>query len=252
MVTGDCGASEAADLFAELASGAETGWDYSRWMKNSNLGNTTFPLPQLRTLNVRNTMPVDLNSVICNVHVLLANLYDQSSVSNSSSPAQLHRSTAALLRTAILDLFWDSNKLAFYDLNRTSNACNLLWTAATFYPLWAGIIPDEAFRLFSAINLVLNKYNGMVPVTMVETGEQLGLENTWPQLQYIILDPLRGLPSNLTFQPLPQPFSNQARFDLVPSGQLGPISLSGQFFLETMKGGGSFSVGVDVNKADQG
>ncbi|KIJ50006.1 glycoside hydrolase family 37 protein [Sphaerobolus stellatus SS14] len=111
MITG---ASEAADLFAELASGAETGWDYSRWMKNPSLGNTTFSLPQTRMLNVRNTTDA------WNVHVLLADLYDQSSVSSSSSLTQSHRSTAALLRTAILDLFWDSNKLAFYDFNCTS------------------------------------------------------------------------------------------------------------------------------------
>lgn len=43
-----------------------TGWDYSsRWMRNPNLGNATFTLPQLRTLNVRNTTPVDLNSILC-------------------------------------------------------------------------------------------------------------------------------------------------------------------------------------------
>ena len=57
-----------ADLYAELASGAETGWDYSsRWEKNpfpagENLTNNN---PGLRTLNVRSTIPVDLNSILC-------------------------------------------------------------------------------------------------------------------------------------------------------------------------------------------
>ncbi|KIJ54488.1 glycoside hydrolase family 37 protein [Sphaerobolus stellatus SS14] len=255
-------ATEAADLFAELASGAETGWDYSsRWMKDPTLGNTTFTLPALRTLDVRNTTPVDLNSILYNAHVLLADLYDQSNASDSSTLAESHRTNASTLRTAILDLFWDPTKLAFYDFNRTSNGRNSLWTTATFYPLWAGIIPDEvladstgqkAFGLFSAVNLVLNKYNGTVPVTMVETGQQWDWPNTWPPHQYIILNALRNLPSNLTSKSLPQPASNQTTFNLIPSGQLGPISSSGQLFPEAKDGGGSFPVGVDVNKADQG
>lgn len=45
--------------------------------------------------------------------------------SNSTSPtarAAFHRAQAKLLRSAILDLFWDPKKLAFYDFNRTANA----------------------------------------------------------------------------------------------------------------------------------
>lgn len=79
----------------------------------------------------------------------------------------------------MIDLFWDSEKLAFYDFNLTSNARSSIYTAATFYPLWNGIIPDEilsssknAFSLFSALNLVLNRYNGTFPGTFLETGLQ--------------------------------------------------------------------------------
>ena len=53
--------SEAADLYSELASGAETGWDYSsRFLRVPQLGN-----PGLRTLNVKNNIPTDLNSILC-------------------------------------------------------------------------------------------------------------------------------------------------------------------------------------------
>ena len=59
------------DLYAELASGAETGWDYSsRWEKNPFPagGNLTNNTPGLRTLNVRSTIPVDLNAILCRWH----------------------------------------------------------------------------------------------------------------------------------------------------------------------------------------
>ena len=57
-----------ADLYAEPATGGETGWDFSsRWEKvpfppGGNLTNTT---PGLRTLNIRSTIPVDLNAILC-------------------------------------------------------------------------------------------------------------------------------------------------------------------------------------------
>jgi alpha,alpha-trehalase len=54
--------TQRANLYAELASGAETGWDYSsRWFSDSTLqGNAA-----LRSLQVRNTIPVCLNSILC-------------------------------------------------------------------------------------------------------------------------------------------------------------------------------------------
>jgi alpha,alpha-trehalase len=53
--------SQAAELYGELASGAETGWDYSsRFQLVPQLGN-----PGLRTLNVKNNVPICLNSILC-------------------------------------------------------------------------------------------------------------------------------------------------------------------------------------------
>ena len=96
-------------------------------------------------------------------------------------PATL-RNTASELRAGILDLLWDSNKLAFYDSNSTSNARNDFYSAATFYPFWAGIVPptflsDRArtFGAFSASNLVMNRCNGIFPATFVETSLQWDL-----------------------------------------------------------------------------
>ena len=98
---------------------------------------------------------------------------------NNATAAQTHTQAAATLREGILDLFWDPSKLAFYDFNLTANARNNLFSTASFYPLWNGIIPDEllssstnAFGFFSALNMVLNRYNGTMPVTFLETGLQ--------------------------------------------------------------------------------
>ena len=52
--------TQKAALYAELASGAESGWDYTmRWFRAGNLSSG------LLALNVRNTIAVDLNSLLC-------------------------------------------------------------------------------------------------------------------------------------------------------------------------------------------
>ena len=55
-----------SELYAELASGAETGWDYStRFIKDPLVGGTNGTNQALRALNVRAHVPVDLNSILC-------------------------------------------------------------------------------------------------------------------------------------------------------------------------------------------
>ncbi|CRK36316.1 hypothetical protein BN1723_020442, partial [Verticillium longisporum] len=56
--------TEKAFLYANLASGAESGWDYtSRWLSKPNdaVRHVYFPL---RSLNIVNIVPVELNSIL--------------------------------------------------------------------------------------------------------------------------------------------------------------------------------------------
>ncbi|KAG6815928.1 hypothetical protein H0H87_010115 [Tephrocybe sp. NHM501043] len=205
-------------LYAELASGAETGWDYTvRWFVPTADGSND----GLRSLDVRNTIAVDLNN---KNHAILADLYR----SNDKTAASTHRDAAAALRAGVLDLLWDPVKLAFYDYNIGTKSRNSLFSAAHFYPLWSGIVPpellsssDKAFGYFSSLNLVLNRYNGTFPSTFIDSGLQWDAPNTWPPHQYIALQALRALPSNVTSGAAPTPSGNQSTFNLVPNGQLG-------------------------------
>ena len=145
-------------------------------------------------MNVKATIPVCLNSILCqssspslfnrntyksqdNAHLNAAKFYDSTPGSDPSA-AQIHRTVAASLRSAILDLFWDAEKLAFYDFNLTSGTRNAFFSVATFYPLWNGIVPDElmqdqnAFGAFASLNMVLRRYNGTFPSSFIATGLQ--------------------------------------------------------------------------------
>ncbi|KAF7320674.1 Fungal-trans domain-containing protein [Mycena chlorophos] len=101
--------SAQADLFAELASGADTGWDYpSRWLKDVSVG-----LPQ-HSERYRRQQPLD-------------------------------RSLA--IKAGILDLCWNATKLAFYDFNLLTNAHNTVITAATYYPVLERDLPRRVLGI---------------------------------------------------------------------------------------------------------
>jgi alpha,alpha-trehalase len=160
-------------------------------------------------------------------NLILADFYDSGSHANPTA-ATNYRAAAANIRAGILDLLWDSSKLAFYDFNLTSNSRNDFFSPATFYPLWVGIVPDElisdstnAFGFFSSINMVLRRYNGTYPASFVESSLQWDAPNAWPPHQYIALEALRALPANVSNGVIPQPVTGESAFSLVPSGQLG-------------------------------
>lgn len=55
-----------SELYSELASGAETGWDYTvRFASQPFAGGTNNTNPVLRSLNIKNTVPICLNSILC-------------------------------------------------------------------------------------------------------------------------------------------------------------------------------------------
>ena len=186
-------------------------------------------------------------------HLILADFYTQR---RNASAAATHTKAAASIKAGILDLFWDPEKLAFYDFNLTSNARNNIWSTVTFFPLWNGIVPAEltnsteaAFGFFSAVNLLLNRYNGTVPVTWHESGLQWDAPNAWPNHQHVIVEAFKALPTNVTRGSLPTLSANQSSFDLIPAGQLDVLEaqLPGQ---PIIGGGNATKTGpsADINK----
>ena len=71
--------------------------------------------------------------------------------------------------------------------------------------------------------------------------------NAWPPHQYIIINALRAIPTNLSTTPVPSPASGQTTFSLIPSGQLDLTAdqLPGQ---PLRVSGTNATVGDDLNK----
>ena len=96
--------------------------------------------------------------------------------------------------------------------------------------------------------MVLRRYNGTYPTTFVESGLQWDAPNAWPPHQYIALQALLALPSNVSSGAIPQPPSSESAFALVPGGQLGlqESALPGQGVWGG-KNASSTGSGADIN-----
>ncbi|CAE6435097.1 unnamed protein product [Rhizoctonia solani] len=227
---------EESRIYSELASGAESGWDYTaRWMSDPyNLPEDR--IEQMRRVQIRRIIPVDLNSILHRCHALIAELYERA-VDDESPYAwqhkQRHEIAASLLKAAVLDLHWDEARTGFYDFEldardsgleeaRTGRLRNV-WSGATFAPFWSGIWPESVrasqlrmIEAFAGMRDLLKRYEGPLPATVIKSGQQWDFPNAWPPLQYIAIKALQNIPYNLST-------ADAFKFAKVdtPQGQLG-------------------------------
>ncbi|KAI3693703.1 hypothetical protein L1987_76653 [Smallanthus sonchifolius] len=187
----DC---EKEHLYRELASTAETGWDFStRWMKNTS---------DLTTLSTTTIIPVDLNAYILKMELDISFLAN--AVGESSQASHFARASEA--RKKAMDIvFWDEEKGQWFDywLNVSSYHKNVYkWDASyqkqdvfasNFIPLWVQPLnSDETVVKKVAQSL---ESSGLVRAAGIATSlrnssEQWDFPNGWAPIQQMIVEGL--------------------------------------------------------------
>ncbi|KAJ8110251.1 hypothetical protein ONZ43_g5922 [Nemania bipapillata] len=212
--------SEKAALYENLASGAESGWDYgSRWLKNPSdaVNDVYFPLRSLNTVNI---IGVDVNSILYANEIAIAGYLRNAG--NDTAAAEFEE-LAQNRSASMFDLMWNDKYSSFFDYNLTSNAQNLYIPAdedtteaqkadapdgyqvafnpAQFYPFWLGAAPVQlknnpfAVRnIYKRITALLADKAGGIAATNLNTGQQWDQPNVWPPLMYAIMKGLLNTP----------------------------------------------------------
>lgn len=212
--------SQIAQLYSDLASGAESGWDYvSRWIARPQdaIDDVSFAL---RSLNTANIVPVDLNSILYGSEASLAYLHE---LAGNQYAAACWTRTAATRSDAMTAVLWDKERWAYFDYNMTSKSRQVFVAAdknadqsetrgappgqqvfthiAQYYPFWTGAAPDDLknnasaiLKAYERIESELDRFPGVPGATNLETGEQWDEPNVWPPLTYILIDGLLNTP----------------------------------------------------------
>ncbi|KNA23336.1 hypothetical protein SOVF_025760 [Spinacia oleracea] len=184
--------SDAADkqkLYREVASTAESGWDFStRWMRNSS---------DLTTLTTTTILPVDLNAYILKMEFDIA--YFAKIAGDNSIAAQFLEASKAREK-AFNSVFWNEKMSQWLDCWITCKD-DQTWEvshqnqhlfASNFVPLW--IKPFESASLAEKVMKSLAN-SGLVRATGIATsltnsGQQWDFPNGWAPMQHIIIESL--------------------------------------------------------------
>jgi alpha,alpha-trehalase len=215
--------TEMAQLYANLASGAESGWDYSsRWLKNPNdaISDTFFPLRSLNTVNI---LPVDLNSILYYNEITIADFHKHA---GNATAAAAWAKRAADRSDAMTALLWDAEHYSYFDYNITAGAKNIyipadnttvvydlpgappgqqvFFNVAQFYPFWTGAAPESIKsdptalrRVYARIDQLLENRPGSIAASNIVTGQQWDEPNVWPPLVHILMQGLINTPLDL-------------------------------------------------------
>ncbi|XP_026564811.1 LOW QUALITY PROTEIN: trehalase [Pseudonaja textilis] len=172
------------DLWAELQSAAESGWDFSsRWFLPG------FPSLQdpLQDTRVRGVVPVDLNAILCKVEQLLATFYQVLGDGEKASRFWAARRERVAALTAVL---WNEEAGVWLDYHFLRQRHNPAFYPSNLSPLWAECDVDlpraEKVLRYLEESSALSYANGL-PTSLTRTGEQWDFPNAWAPLQHMVI-----------------------------------------------------------------
>ncbi|KAJ2812298.1 hypothetical protein H4S07_001496 [Coemansia furcata] len=181
-----------AGIYADMATGAESGWDYStRWVKNPSA-----PIDRLLYgIRTRQVIPVELNAILYQVENTLADFVTIANCS-SSPTATDYKELAQARRNAMYAMFYDQPSGLFFDYFLDERQRSTILSPAALWPYWS-FGPEEtsashdggswAKTAFSPVSRILGKSPGGFPATLYNSGQQWDYPSVWPPLQYVLM-----------------------------------------------------------------
>jgi alpha,alpha-trehalase len=171
-------------LYRNFRAAAESGWDFSsRWMRDPT---------DLRTLEVTDIVPVDLNSLLYFAEREIAAERRCRGARGDAAVADRYDALASARRAALTAAAWDSADGWFYDVRwRTGERVRDRPTLAAAAPLYFGLASAEQGRAVSARLARDFLAPGGFVTTLIRSGQQWDAPNGWPPLEWLAIEGAR-------------------------------------------------------------
>lgn len=169
------------ELFRNLRSGAESGWDFSsRWLKDYD---------NLYSIHTTDIIPIDLNCLMYHLECTLSKCY---AVYGDKEKAKLYTQKSENRKNAIIKYLWNKEANYFMDYDIIQNNFTNNFSLAGIFPLFARIAQKEqAEKVAKEIQTRFLKDGGVV-TTLYHTGQQWDYPNGWAPLQWITYKGLKN------------------------------------------------------------
>ncbi|MCU7552030.1 alpha,alpha-trehalase TreA [Chitinophagaceae bacterium LB-8] len=177
--TAEKGGKVNKELFRDLRSSAESGWDFStRWFADEK---------NLTTIRTTSLVPVDLN---CLLYALERNLSKAYDLNGDSQKAQRFNQLAESRKKAINKYCWSAKSGWYVDYNLATKRHAPALTLAGVAPFFLQVAP--ASNIFIAAQNIRTKFlqAGGVTTTLVHSGEQWDAPNGWAPLEWMAISGL--------------------------------------------------------------
>ncbi|XP_065858523.1 trehalase isoform X2 [Euphorbia lathyris] len=187
--------SEKQQFYRNVASAAESGWDFStRWMRNSS---------EFTTLATTSVLPVDLNVFILKMEQDIAFLAKETGEENI---AESFLEASKARKKSINSVFWNqkmgqwvdywlNNGDTFGQISETWQASNQNQNvfASNFSPLWSDLFNSD-LTLVENVKKSLENSGLLQPAgiatSLTNSGQQWDFPNGWAPLQHMIVEGL--------------------------------------------------------------
>lgn len=175
----------ASQVYLDLRAAAESGWDFSaRWLKDPK---------QLHTIHTTDIIPVDLNSLIVDLEMTIAEAYR---VLKQSKLAARYEVQAERRIDAINKYCWSSKDGFYFDYDFVMGDITHRKTIAAMFPLYSRIANDaQAAAVVRVIDTEFLKDGGLL-TTPTYSGEQWDAPNGWAPMHWISIKGLRNYDYN--------------------------------------------------------
>ncbi|GER34638.1 trehalase [Striga asiatica] len=178
-------------LYREIATTAETGWDFSsRWMRVKN---------DLTTLSTTSILPVDLNAFILKMELDITYLSDEI---GDPAKAKRFQEASRARKNAINSILWNKKRKQWFDYWLSdSDLCEGVYTfnpssqnietfASNFIPLWIHAFNSDVKLVDEVVHSLLK--SGLIRPAGIATslnnsGQQWDYPNGWAPIQYMIV-----------------------------------------------------------------
>jgi alpha,alpha-trehalase len=176
-----------AELYMDLKSAAESGWDFSsRWIVDEYGGTRG----NLSALHTRRIIPVDLNAFLCQAFQKLSEFYQ---TLGDYPNAGFWSKLVKIWQHSIEMVHYNRDDGIWYDWDNELSQHRRMFFPSNFAPLWsetfdsrnAEILGEMAAEYFISQNMM--DYHGGIPTSLSQTGEQWDYPNAWPPLQSIVV-----------------------------------------------------------------
>ncbi|CAD5208168.1 unnamed protein product [Bursaphelenchus xylophilus] len=182
--------AEKERVWSNLASGAETGWDFStRWFARE--GPHVQTLKSIRTTSI---VPVDLNAFMCINSRILASFFE---IAGDIHKTARYNREYENMKTAIRSLHWNDEDGIWYDFDLESKKHSNTYYVSNALPLYAKCFDDEdevtPFRVYEYLKRegVLNFTKGIPTSLAMGSEQQWDKENAWPPMVHMVIEGFR-------------------------------------------------------------